>query len=279
MSWNSAYVGGSGAKMAAVALILLGACAHPGLGGLGGGGVVPPPPPPPPAFTLDDLMGDWVGQLVPDAAGRRTENLYLRFASEQLVECADSAGNEWTLTNSERRFVFHGGGRLEAEMGLLVGAASLALEMRMDESLAVLEGTYQLVGPDLFPVRGSLTLTRSAPGAYDLEMLAGKWSGTAEKPGGSGQGLELELDAAGALVDGRIVRRNGSTRRTFSAGAGSFAFFDDSLGRLEDVVIVADNGMSSTFHYLLLDPDGTLLAGPGTDEVLGAGIVRLQPAK
>lgn len=272
-----------GLALAAPALLLLLAgCAHPGPSGtVGGGGIVPPPPPPPPpppAFTFDDLMGDWIGQLVPDNAARLTQNAYLRFDSDQLTESADSAGNEWTLTSSDRSFSFSTSGRLEAEMALLIGSSSLSLQAQMDGARAVLTGTYVQVGGDLFPVTGSVTLTRSSAGAFEVAELAGEWIGTAARPGGSGQDLEFLIDANGAVVQGRMLKRNGETRRRYNATAGAFSYFDDSIGRMENVVLISDVGQVSTFHYLLMDVDGTLLAGPGTDDALGAGLIRLSPA-
>lgn len=163
-------------------LLLAGACAHPGPSGfIGGGGIVPPPPPPPPpppSFTLDDLMGDWVGQLVPDSAGRSIQNVYLRFDSDQLVESADSAGNEWTLVNSDRFFDFSSGGHLNAEIALFVGSSSLTLGVQMNAARIVMSGTYVQVSGDLFPVTGTLQLERSSgAGMYDIATLEGDWSG------------------------------------------------------------------------------------------------------
>lgn len=223
-------------------------------------------------------MGDWVGQLVPDSAGRLTQNVYLRFAADQLVEAADSAGNEWTLVNSDREFDFSSGGALEAEMAWLVGASSLAIQAQMDAARTVLTGTYVQVGGDLFPVPGTITLTRSAAGAFTSALLEGDWAGTGTRVTGEGLVLEFSIGPGGDLLAGRIKRRNGTIRRSYLPAAGSFAFFDDAIGRLQDVVLVGDNGKVSTFHYLLVDVDGTLLAGIGTDEVFGAGLIRLEPA-
>jgi len=260
-------------------LLTLGACAHPGpSGGIGGGGNTIIPPPPPPTFSFDDLMGDWIGQLAPDSSGRLTQNFYLRFDSDLLTECADSAGNEWTLTNSDRFFDLRTNGRLDAEMGMWIGSSSLSLQAQMDEAHTVLTGTYLQVGGDLFPVSGTLILTRSGAGTFTIDMLEGKWAGSATRVNGRGQTLELDLDATGEVLGGAIRRRGGSIRRSFAAGAGSFSFFDASIGRIEDVELTATDGRVSRFHYLLLDVDGTLLAGPGTDEVLGAGLIRLSPA-
>lgn len=263
-------------SLTAPVLLLLGSCAHSGSdGSVGGGGN---PPPPPPSFTLDDLMGDWIGQLEPNSSARQIQNFYLRFAGDQLVECADSAGNEWTLTNSDRDFTWSTSGLLEAEVALQLGTSTLTVRARMNAARAVLTGTYVQVGADLVPVRGKLTLTRSAPDAFEIAQLDGKWAGTAARVGGLGQGLELGFDTGGEVLGGVIRRRNGTVRRLFLSGAATFAFFDTSIGRLEEVTITATNGFSSTFHYLLLDADGTLLAGPGTDQVFGAGLIRLEPA-
>ncbi len=266
--------------LAVLALAVLGSCAHPSSGGLVGGGTIPPPPPPPPpppGFTFDDLMGDWVGQLTPDNPLRLTQNLYLRFSSDVLAEAADSAGNEWRLDNSDRTFDFSSDGLLEANLGLLVGVAGLEILAEMDEAHTVLTGAYVQTGPDLFPVAGTLELVRSSGlDMFDEPMLAGTWSGDITNSAAKKQLLELTLDAAGTVVSGKMTRAVlGTIRRTYSAGAASFTFFDSAIGRFESVVLTADTGETSTFHYLLLDRDATLLGGPGTDSKLGAGIARL----
>jgi hypothetical protein len=262
----------------APALLLLGACSGGGGGSVNGGGKPPPPPPPPPpSFTLEDLMGDWVGQLEPDAPDRPVQNVYLRFASDELVECADSAGNEWTLTNSDRNFTWSARGRLRASLALQLGTSTLELDLNMNAARAVLRGDYVQVGPDLIAVPGRLVLTRSGAGAFDLELLEGTWEGKASRDGGVGMGLEFGIAADGSVLGGALRRRDGSVRRLFPAGAGTFAIFDDAIGRLQDVTVTGVNGVSCTFHYLLVDASGTLLAGPGTDQVLGAGLIRLAP--
>lgn len=264
-----------------VAALALGACAHSGSSSISGGGSTvppPPPPPPPPSFTSDDLMGDWVGQITPDNPARQTQNVYLRFASGQLVEAADSAGNEWTLAGSDRRFDFNSAGVLRAEMALLIGVSSLTVQAQMDAARAVLSGTTVQVGGDLFPVPGTIELTRSAAGTFTADLLQGDWEGAGVNPSGRHQDLFFELDALGGVLSGRMQRPDGRVRRTYAPGATTFAFADDAIGRLDDVVMVSDGGVTLAFHYLLLAPGGTLLAGPGTDGQLGAGLVRLTPA-
>ncbi len=222
-------------------------------------------------------MGDWVGQLVPDNPARLTQNVYLRFNSDILAEAADSAGNEWTLSNSEREFDFSSSGVLSANLGLLAGTSGLQVVASMDAALTVLAGTYVQVGADLFPVTGSLELVRSSGlDMFDEAMLAGTWSGDASNALGRSQLMELEFDAAGSVVSGKMTRTGkGSVRRTYVNGAGNFSFFDSAIGRIENVVLTATNNETTTFHFLLMDRDGTLLAGPGTDSKLGAGILRM----
>lgn len=255
--------------------LALTACAHNGKGSLSGGGTTPPPPPP--AFTLDDLMGDWVGQLVPNSPARLTQNFYLRFNSDLLTEAAESGGNEWRLDNSDREFEFSGDGVLTANLGLLAGVAGLEIAAEMDEALTVLSGTYVQVGSDLFPVTGTIELVRSTGvDMYDEAMLAGAWSGEAMNPAGRTQILELEFDADGVVLSGKMIRTsNGSVRRNYVGGAGAFTFFDGAVGRMENVTLTATNNDSTTFHFLLMDRDGAFFAGPGTDQKLVSGVLRM----
>jgi len=257
------------------ASVLLTACAHPGgSGSVGGGGGTPPPPP---VFTIDDLNGDWVGQLTPDNPARLIQNVYLRFVDEDLVEAADSAGNEWRLNNSERSFSFDAEGMLEANLGLLVGVAGLEIQAQMDQSRTVLSGSYVQVGSDLFPVAGTLELVRSSgAGMFEVAMLEGAWTGDGTNAHHRRQILELTLDATGTVVTGAMIRPGlGTVRRTYSAGAAVFNFSDGAIGRMDDVTLTSDDGAVTFLHYLLVDRDATLLAGPGTDQRLGAGLVRL----
>lgn len=254
---------------------LLASCAHSGnVGSVGGGGS---PPPPPPVFTLEDLEGDWVGQLTPENSARPVQNFYLRFVNEDLASAADSAGNEWRADNSDRVFHFKKTGLLEANLGLLVGVTGLEIQAKMNNARAVLSGTYIQIGPDLFPVEGSLELVRSSGASmFGTALLAGDWTGTVANPLGRSQIMNLSFDAAGAVVGGAMIRTGqGTTRRSYSVGAGTFSFFDGAIGRIQDVTLTADDGTVSFLHYLLVDRDGTLLAGPGTDQIFGAGFLRL----
>jgi hypothetical protein len=256
------------------AAVLTISCTHGGSSTVGGGGTTPPPPP---VFTIDELNGDWVGQLTPDNPARLVQNVYLRFVNEDLATAADSAGNEWTEVNSERIFSFDADGLLEANLGLLVGVSGLEIQAEMDDARAVITGVYTQVGPDLFPVSGTLELVRSTgPAMFTEAMLAGDWVGDAVNEVDRSQILEFTLDASGVVVTGAMIRPGLKTvRRTYSAGAGAFSIFDGGIGRLENVTLTADNGVESFLHYMLLDRDATLLAGPGTDNQLGSGRVRL----
>lgn len=256
------------------ACLALAACAHSGSSGsVGGGGGTPPPP----VFTIEDLDGDWVGQLTPDNPARPVQNFYLRFADEDIESAADSAGNEWRTDNSDRVFAFDADGIFEANLGLLIGVAGLEILAEMDDARTVLAGSYTQVGPDLFPVAGSVELVRSSGASmFEESMLEGDWVGEASNAHERRQILNFTLGVDGAVLTGAMIRPGLKTvRRTYSAGAGTFSFFDGAIGRMQDVSIMADDGQVTFLHYLLVDRDGSLVAGPGTDQQLGAGFVRL----
>ncbi len=258
-----------------LALLPLAACSGSS-SSVGGGGTVPPPGGDAGStFAIQDLEGDWVGQLTPDAANVR--NFYLRFQNATLVSAAESGGLDWTALDSDRDFQFTADGRLAATMALQLGSGSMSLSGQMDESRAVLTGTFRLTDADGQRISGSFSLVRSSgPDMYVQAQLEGPWDGLGRNGLGKFRFLSLVLDADGLVSSGTMLHPETEVLiRTYSAAAGAFSFSDTAVGRLDDVVITADSGETITFDFLLLDPDATLLAGPGVESALGAGIAEL----
>ncbi|MDA1260879.1 MAG: hypothetical protein O3A20_09695 [Planctomycetota bacterium] len=241
-----------------------------GGGGGGGGGAGT-------TYLLSDLEGDWIGQLQPSALGAWVRNVYLRFANGELMEAAESDGGEWTDAAATMGFAFNSKGVLKTDLQADLGSSRLLVSGQMDPALASISGSFTVRSSTGQKVTGSFIVSRSSGvGQFDQDMLTGRWDGLGQGSSGQFRYLKFELDASGTLVDGLLRHPDTAEKiRNYSAGAASFSFFDSSIGRLENVVITADGGHTITFDFLLLDIDGTLLAGPGEESGLGVGIAEL----
>ncbi len=230
-------------------------------------------------FVWEDLNADWIGQLVPLAAGVQARNVYLRWVDERLIEAAESGGNEWTTANSSRTFKFTGKGLLTADLKATVGTSRLLITAEMSASLATLTGTFKITDSFGVEVEGSFTLTRSSgTGHFAQGDLTGKWDGLGVNGVGKFRFLKFELDAAGDVVTGLMKHPETQVLiRNYSAGSAHFEFADTSVGRINNVVLTSDQGFTLTFSYLLLDQDGILFAGPGVESDLGFGVAELVP--
>jgi hypothetical protein len=231
-------------------------------------------------FVWEDLNGDWIGQLTPaPLASGQPHNAYLRWVDLRLTEAAESGGLEFVAANSTRSFKFSGKGVLSADLKALVGSARLLLNGQMDESAAVLEGSFRLTDADGSEITGDFLFTRSAgPAQFTQDMLARPWDGLGRNGTGKFRFLKFELDAAGVVISGLMRHPDTEVKiRDYSAGSATFVFADTSIGRINDVVMTSDQGETLTFPFLLLDADATLLAGAGVESELGDGIGELVP--
>lgn len=254
-------------------LALATACSGGSSGSVGGGGTGNDP-----VYAWEDLNGDWIGQLVP-TSGNRARNTYLRFVDERLTEAAESGGIEWTTANATRLFKFNKHGALSLDLKANVGTARMVVQASMDETYSTITGTFTVTDAVGSKVSGTVSLSRSAgPGQFVQTDLAGRWDGLGRNGKGKFRFLKFELDAAGDVVDG--LMRHPVTEfkiRDYSPGAAIYSFTDSSIGRIDDVIMYADQGQTITFDFLLLDVNGTLLAGPGIESDLGAGVAELVP--
>ena len=256
----------------AVLLGSLVACSHGGPGSAtaaGSGTVI--------LFSLDDMEGDWVGQLIPDSPTKPRRNFFLRVVGGVLVEGADSARSEWTDAESLLTVAMAQDGDMEAVLDNLAVNNRLDLAGLMALDKDSISGTYSYVGPAVLESDGTFELRRSSgPGHFDLGQIAGAWDGYGYNVLSNTRDLDLEMDAAGAVISGSFRKSDGSVVHSYLPGAGTFGYFDDSVGQFRDVVLVADDGTVTTFQHLLVDEDGTLLGGYGHDTKLGSGIVELR---
>lgn len=232
-------------------------------------------------FLWEDLTGAWVGQLAaPAGSGVQPRNAYLRWTDLRLTEAAESGGLEWTVAGSTRSFRFTALGVLSADLSLTSGSGRLLLDGRMDATRSVLQGSYRLTDAGGILHEGDFSFVRSAgAGQFSQDLLTGRWDGLGRNGLGKFRFLKLELDAAGVVTDGLMNHPDTEIRiRDYSAGSGTFAFADTSVGRINGVVLVSDQGETLTIPFLLLDADRNLLAGAGVESGLGAGIAELVPA-
>jgi len=232
-----------------------------------------------PIYAWEDLTGDWIGQLVPASGSNRSRNAYIRFVDERLVEGAESGGNEWTLANATHTFKFTTRGALTADLKATGSSSRMVVKATMDETFSTLTGTFTVTDASGVKVSGTVTFSRSSgPDQFEQEDLLGRWDGLGRNGSGKFRFLKFELDVTGQVVDG--LMRHPSTEvkiRDYSVGAGTFSFFDSSIGRINNVVMTADQGQTITFSFMLLDLDHTLLSGPGVESDLGAGVAEMVP--
>jgi hypothetical protein len=257
------------------------ACSHPGPGvaNITGGatGDSEEEPPPPIVFSLDDMEGDWFGQLVPDNVARDVRNFYFTVVGGQIVETADSLGNQWTSIDTNT-LDFTVDGAMVANMESVLVTNNLVLTAQMDDALSSLTGEFSHLDADNILVEGSFLLKRSiGAGQFSADLMEGTWKGTGVNSRGKRRFIELALDAAGAVLSGQMIRPVDSfIQHTYSASASNvFILTNDSVGRMDNVQITADDGSIMFFTYALIDEDGTLMGGPGFDSLMGSGVAGL----
>ena len=275
-----------GRNLLLLSMFALAACAHPGpdaisstagpgtggTGGTGGGSTI--------TFDLSNLEGDWVGQLIPDNLARPERNFYVRIAAGAVTEAADSLGNEWKGANSARTLDFSETGVMQSIMEANLSNNNMVLDAQMDDALSTLTGTFSHLATDGALIEGTFVLVHSiGSGHFPDSLIAGVWDGFGANEMAKRRTFTADLDANGTVLSGEIRRPdNDELIHTYGAGSGVFAYSDSAIGRIDDVVILSDDGSTLTFVYLLIDEEGSLLGGPGFDSRLGNGVVELHRA-
>lgn len=249
-------------------------CAHPApsaASAVGGGATTPV------TFALDDLEGAWYGKLVPESLARPERNFYVKISAGDAIEAADSLGNQWLVADSGRSLDFTAEGALGLSLSSLIESNDLVLTAQMDDAMTTLAGSFSYLAPDGSVTDGTMTLVRSGgAGEFAPAVLEGAWIGFGFNDRGKRRSLELGMTADGGVSSGRIFHPlTLEDVHLYSAGSGTFAFSDDTVGRLDDVVLLADGGDVLTFDWLLVDAEGALMGGPGFDTLLGVGVVTL----
>ncbi|MDA0666811.1 MAG: hypothetical protein O3A95_00105 [Planctomycetota bacterium] len=259
-------------------MFALAACAHPGPDSLssttgtgGGDGEATI------TFDLSNLEGDWVGQLIPDNLARPERNFYVRIAAGAVTEAADSLGNEWKGANSTRTLDFSEAGVMQTIMESTVFTNTMVMDAQMDDAMSTLTGTFSHLAPDGALIEGSFVLVHSiGSGHFPDSLISGVWDGFGANEMAKRRTFTATLDTDGTVLSGEIRRPdNDELIHSYATGSGVFAYSDSAIGRIDDVVILGDDGSTLTFVYLLVDEEGSLLGGPGFDSQLGAGVVEL----
>lgn len=269
-------------RIGGVALLLsaLAACAHPAPSatvaspGTGGGGSATV------TFSLTDLDGSWYGKLEPTSLARAQRNFYIKISGGVVTEAADSLGNQWLSADSNHTLDFSSTGALNTSMASIVEQNEMILNAQMDDAMTLLSGDFSALAPSDVLTEGSFTLQRSGGvGEFTAANLEGDWSGYGTNSNGRRRNLNVSIANDGTITFGEVVRPLTLAQiHVYSAGSGTFALTDDTVGRLDNVVMFADGGDVTTLEYLLISQDGSLLGGPGFDTLMGRGVVTLGPS-
>ena len=270
-----------------LALTVLGltvSCAH---GGSGLGSVLGPGTNA--GYKTKDLAGAWTGVFTPipppssnapNGSAVDPYPFYMRFdVAGKPFEGADARGWDWSLAVAGTNSAVNKTGDVLVEMSGTNGVNAMRLVGVMEESRMVHTGTYTIQKHLSVIEEGTYVLTKSTgPGHFtNAAQLEGSWSGIGyRKTNGRFRDMLLDLDANGSIVGGELVGEHVFSLTGVNDGLFDLALGDSEVGRLDDVVVQSTDGSTQTLHFLLVTEDGSLLGGPGTDSVLGDGVVRLE---
>ncbi len=271
----------------ALLLVTLGlttACAHGGsglLGSLTGGGTNA-------AFKTKDLAGAWTGVLTPippptssppNGSAVDPYPFYVRCDSAGMpTDGADARGWDWDLAIASTHAAVNGQGDLLMEMTGSGGVNVMKFFGAMDSSKLIQTGTYTISKHLNVIEEGTYVLTKSGgPGHFSTAaQLEGSWSGIAyRKHNGRFRDFLLDLDSAGSVLGGELVGEHVFDTTGLNDNLFDFALHDTEVGRMDNVVIQSTDGSTQTLHFMLVTEDGSMIGGPGTDSVLGTGVIQL----
>ena len=224
-------------------------------------------------FSQSDLNGDWTGTLQSDLLNAPARNFYMAILDGLMTNSADGSGLEWDTSSAKFTVSFDEAGRFRANLNSDLVSGRLALSGQMDDAMVLISGTYTLTPETGATTSGSFSVSKSTgPGHFSVGLTGGAWLGEAQNVHSKFRLATIEIDDAGVLVAAEVLHPVTSAGvHTYSLGAANFAFTDDAIGRMNNVVLSADDGSTLTFRYLLINEAGTLMSGPGVDSELGAG--------
>lgn len=228
-------------------------------------------------FSMGDLNGDWTGELIPNNSSLIKRNVYIRVANGQLTDCAEGGGGDWDTSNASIQLDFNTQGFLDLAIASLADDADLSLEGTMNIALNQINGTSRILQSGGGLLEGTFELRRSSgAGHFTIDLSEGEWQGQGSNSRDRFRVAGIEFDSVGAIVRAEVINPNSSiTVHSYSPGAGTLELTDDAIGRINNVLLYADDGSTLTFEFLLINDEGTLVSGPGIDSVLGVGRVEL----
>jgi hypothetical protein len=239
-----------------------------GSGSTGGGG-----------HTLSDLDGEWVGVLYPDSNVLDPVNFYFISADGGVVsDGADSKGNRWLAEDSEITDAMLSSGRMMVKFNSMISVSRLFLDGNMNPAMNELVGDYEYLKAYGLPIHGTFILSRSTGEDHFADLdYAGSWSGGFVMGENENmRQLEFVLAADGTVIAGSMTHRvTGHEIHHYSLGAGSFAATNTRVGRIDSLVLTADDGSIAECDFLLLDHELTLVGGAGVCSQHGEGRVEI----
>ncbi len=230
------------------------------------------------SFSMGDLDGDWTGELIPGVVDQLERNFYVRIADGLVNDSAEGTGGMWSEADSVVTLSFSTSGFLRLSMNSNGGLGKLAIEGTMNLAMTKINGTFTLEPLVGSTFSGTFELRRSnGPGTFTLDLIKGAWVGKGLNAQDKFRLADMNIDDFGNLEIAEV--RHPVTDQLVhlftSASSTSFSFFDDSVGRLNNVVLTDGLGETLTFDFLLVNDQGTLMGGPGASSVLGPGHAEL----
>jgi len=229
------------------------------------------------SFAMADLDGDWTGELIPGTANQLERNIYLRLAEGLVNDSAEGAGGMWSEADANVTLNFSDDGFLSLQMSSTGTGGQLSLEGTMDLAMTKINGTFSLQPDQGSVFSGTFEVRRSSgPDQFTIGLLSGAWEGKGLNPQDKFRLADLDIDEFGVLLSAEMRHPvTDALVHTYSAGAATFSYFDSAVGRLNNVVLAANDGSTLSFDFLLVNDQGTLMGGPGTDSTLGSGHAEL----
>jgi hypothetical protein len=229
-------------------------------------------------FALADLDGNWTGELLPFLETRGDRNLILQMLGGNLLDASEGGGGDWEPGTATLDITFTADGFLDLTLAS-VESGILHLEGAMNLARNTINGTFTRNEPSRPAYEGTFELRLSDGAAtFVSALLEGEWDGEVLNTSDRFRLSQLEIGVDGNLIRAALTKPSSSeiVHHYVAAGnEGLFLFANENIGLLQEIVMVATDGSTLTFSYLLVNDDGTLMSGPGEDSVLGSGHVEL----
>ncbi len=228
-------------------------------------------------FTMGDMNGDWTGEMIPANPAQTSRNFYIRVDNGVVTDCAEGFGSQWNPSTANITMDFTNQGYLDIAATSFGADGDCSIQGTMNLAMNMINGTARVLHSNGTLFEGTFELRRSTgPGHFNLGLIKGLWNGRGANSRDKFRLASIDVDANGVVQTAEVVNpSNSNLVHTYSPGAGVLAYFDDSIGRMNNVVLTADDGSTLSFDFLLINDLGTLITGPGVDSTLGSGHIEL----